>query len=426
MEKLLSAPADSPAWARGAVAAMRLERFRCDESKRMLLSLLDRHAWQLRCFAANALAVRRIEPPSAWLEREEHPRVIRTIARCGWAIERSRLRKGVEFLRKSSSLDDRLLSVEIAAAAGDSLIAEPTIDTLDSIVLRMSRTEAGVLSSRLAAVTGSPDHGRDYQWREWWRKNRKGLELRRCMLLDVETPRSRVAEMSTAEFAELEAYLTALAPRQVDLAVALDCTASMFGELAQAQGGIDQLMQFVADVCASLRFGLVAYRDQRDRDFEVRAWDLTPSVDEARTRLWSLSADGGGDRPESVHAALKSAYTSFSWDAAHTRVMVLVGDAPPHPGTGTLCVDLARRAADAGIVTHVIQARLGKERGGERGGERTKDVVFFREISTAGRGRCVSLEKDDSLVVEIAGLTLGERFEVEMVQLFRRYLATCR
>jgi Mg-chelatase subunit ChlD len=158
---------------------------------------------------------------------------------------------------------------------------------------------------------------------------------------------------------------------------------------------------------------VVGYRDQRD-EWETQYWDFTGDVDAARAALWRLSADGGGDFPEAVFPAMKLAFTKLSWRNESTKVLVLVGDAPPHIGFGTQCVDMAERArASAQVTTHAIQVE-------------GKEVKHFPEIAKAGGGRCVSLEDDDSLMAEIAGLTLADRYEEEFREFFRVYLELCR
>lgn len=93
--------------------------------------------------------------------------------------------------------------------------------------------------------------------------------------------------------------------------------------------------------------------------------------------------------------------------------MVLIGDGPPHVGRGTQCVDMAERAAIVGeLTTHVIEAD-------------PRTVKHFCEIAEAGGGRCVSLG-DESLIVEIAGLTLGDRFREPLREFFLAYQLLCR
>ncbi|MHC5113468.1 MAG: vWA domain-containing protein, partial [Planctomycetota bacterium] len=132
-----------------------------------------------------------------------------------------------------------------------------------------------------------------------------------------------------------------------------------------------------------------------------------------RKGLWSLQAKGGGDSREAVHPALKMAYTQLAWEREHARVVILVGDAPPHVGFGRRCVDLARQGAERGFVTHTIETEA-------------KPVEHFADIAAAGGGSCVPLDDDDQLIPEITGLTLGETFGDEFRELFSIYLELCR
>ena len=111
---------------------------------------------------------------------------------------------------------------------------------------------------------------------------------------------------------------------------------------------------------------------------------------------------------------MRAALTQLVWLDEHTKVLIVIGDAPPRPGTGTHCTRMARRAHQtAEVTTHVIQTE-------------DEEVQHFPEIAQAGHGRCVSLADDDALIPEITGLTLGGAFEEEMRAFFRVYLELCR
>jgi hypothetical protein len=409
----------SDSWPRRAVAALRMERYTCDASRHMLVELLRDRDWQVRAFATYVLARRGVPLGAGWFADEHEPRVIRTALRCRCALDVDRIASGVRALSRSAALEDKLLGAELAVTTGDAELGAAALENVRKVILRMGRAEAGTLSPRLAVLTGQRDLRRHYRWQDWLLKTGRGLELRPGWLVPEGHPGAaappaplRIAQLDGEAFATLEGYMQTLAGRHVDLAICLDCTASMYAELADAQGGIDNLMLFVGDVVDSLRVAIVGYRDHRD-EFETKAWDFTPHTDEARRRLWQLEADGGGDGPESVHKALQVAYTELSWDPHHSRMLILVGDAPPHVGRGTRCVEMAEAAARSQLTTHVIQAE-------------GKDVKHFAEIARAGGGRCVSLEDNASLIPELAGLTLGERFGEEFREFFALYLALCR
>ena len=470
--------AASPSWVRRALAALRLARYGCPESEASLRALLSDRAWAVRCYALLGAARRGLPAESVKLDAETEPRVIRTALRCRFAYPKDRLLNGVLRLDASTSLEDRCLALELALAGGLDAKEFDAERTFSEIILRMDRAGTGSLSPRLAAISLGDDSGRSYRWREWFRKNRRNLGLNGGFLFPPreEWPasvplawRGPFANLPATRMAELETHLEDLSSKPIDLAILLDCTASMSGEIAETQGGVDALLAFAREATAGARVAIVGYRDRRD-PWETRAWDFTNSPLEARSRLWDLSAEGGGDRPESVLPALRLAYGSLSWSPESRKIVVLVGDAPPHPGTGEQCVAAARSAKAAGVSTFAIAphqdlappkreaespeaetpspldpsgAPVAPGKGGLEKWDGTRvrkdrpvspwrrpmkpgEVEYFAEIAAAGGGRAVTLPRDASLIAEIAGLTLAERYRDEFDVFFAEWMLLCR
>ncbi|MCA9295098.1 MAG: HEAT repeat domain-containing protein, partial [Phycisphaerales bacterium] len=176
----------SSAWAHRAMAALRLERYRDDDSRLRLEALLRDDVWQVRAFAIRALRWRGDDVRDL-VNNEAHPRVVRTALRHHVTIDPERIRRGVEYLARSTSADERLLAVEIAVASQDEELAKLAEKTLKTVITRMERAEAGTLSPRLARVTGSEDLHRDYRWRNWLLKNSLRLNLRPGFAFDKES-----------------------------------------------------------------------------------------------------------------------------------------------------------------------------------------------------------------------------------------------
>ena len=456
----------SLAWPRRVISILRLQRFDCPESAAMVADALHDPRVAVRCFAVLVLAHRNVPQSADWFERESDPEVIRTALRAGYRIDPERLARGVTALSRSSRLEDKMLAAELGLLADDDELEELATELVRTIILRMGKEESGALSPRLARITGGDDLRRDYRWRLWYQKNRGLRSLDGARLLPPRadetvaasrpTPShpddlSEIARLPLEEFTDLSDHLEALALEPIDLAIVMDCTASMSGEIADAQGGIDDLMRFVGDVSAGVRVGIAGYRDRREK-FEKIGWDLTPSIDAARRNLWRLTAEGGGDRPELVNEGLGLAYGSFSWNPHHRGVLVLVGDAPPHPGRGEACVKMATAARVRGVTTHVVGCDPTIEDDDEPGADdeenldtpaadgpngikgvsrrrwgRNRDAIeFFPEIAAAGGGRVVNLARDERLVPEIAGLIVGVDFEKPMIEFFEVYMELCR
>jgi hypothetical protein len=403
-------------WPRRAIAGMRLERYTCAASAQKLEGLLEDSSWQVRAFATRSLARRQIGAKNDWFRNESEPRVLRAALRHGYPFDAQRLERGVQTLAKSNDLKHKMLAAELAAASGHESLAKIAQESIKTIILRMNRAEAGALSPRLGLLTGQAQIRRPYQWQQWLMKTGRSLHIQRIPSLPDAGPAispSKLAQLDAEQFVGLEQYMTTLKDRETDLAICIDCTASMGPELAAAQGGIDDMMLFMNDVLSSLRVSVIAYRDRGD-EFETKACEFSDDIANVREFLWQFTADGGGDHPEAVYPAMNLAFTQLQWRDSSEKVLVIVGDAPPQPGYGGPSADLAQRArAAANVTTHAIQAR-------------GKDVKHFPEIATGGGGRCVSLKDSDTLIAEITGLTLGDRFEEEFREFFRVYLELCR
>ena len=461
----------SSQWPQRVVALMRMQRFDCAESADLIASGLNDQATNVRCFALLVLGHRQVPQSATWLANEADPRVIRTAVRCGYHVDPERLKRGVSALSRSSRLADKLSAAELGLASGDPELMELSEELLRTIILRMEDAEAGALSPRLARITSGTDLRRDFKWRQWYQKHRGDLGLDPAVMMSPQPRRdatnqdlpspgnpddlSKIALMPIDKFISLAEHLQVLGDKPLDLAIVIDCTASMSGEIAEAQGGVDDLMYFVGDVCDGVRVGVVGYRDRRSRDFEQIGWNFTPSIDEARRNLWRLSAEGGGDRPELVNKGLELGYEKLAWNRTHRGILVLVGDAPPHPGRGASCVKMAKTAFDRGVTTHVIGCdpriqdtersnpedevtvdietkdgpaglKSGANRVRRRPGQPRQEIEFFPQIAEAGGGRVVNLARDERLVPEIAGLVMGEDFEPPLVEFFKVYLQICR
>ncbi|OJA13165.1 hypothetical protein AZE42_06218 [Rhizopogon vesiculosus] len=81
-----------------------------------------------------------------------------------------------------------------------------------------------------------------------------------------------------------------------------------------------------------LRVAFIGFRDHppQDQSFVTRDWDFASDITQIYANLGSLpGAEGGGDGPEAVTAALDRALR-MRWRDDCNKVAVLISDAPPH------------------------------------------------------------------------------------------------
>ena len=120
-------------------------------------------------------------------------------------------------------------------------------------------------------------------------------------------------------------------PTKLDIALVIDATGSMGDELEFLKVEIRDIAEAIHHHFPNVdqRFALVVYRDNGDQ-YTTRTFDFTGNLDAFQRDLGAQSANGGGDYPEAMDAAMEAA-EGLSWrkgDAA--RVTFLVADAPPH------------------------------------------------------------------------------------------------
>mmetsp|Transcript_15712 Transcript_15712/g.46602 ORF Transcript_15712/g.46602 Transcript_15712/m.46602 type:complete len:427 (-) Transcript_15712:210-1490(-) len=119
---------------------------------------------------------------------------------------------------------------------------------------------------------------------------------------------------------------------ELDLCFMCDCTGSMSSYIHAAQQNIQHIAQrIMTDHNANVRFALITYRDHppQDHSYVTRGFPFTESVAEMKGYVDTMHAQGGGDGPEAVTAAMSDAL-GLPWRPNAAKVAVLIADAPPH------------------------------------------------------------------------------------------------
>jgi Ca-activated chloride channel family protein len=120
---------------------------------------------------------------------------------------------------------------------------------------------------------------------------------------------------------------------RLDLVFLVDETGSMGPYIEQVQRHLLALVQALrkSPLCQALRLGLVTFRDHppQDSSFVTRVVPLTDKIDDVVKGVRRMIASGGGDGPEAVTDGLNE-LLSLDWDHDAARLVVMVGDAPPH------------------------------------------------------------------------------------------------
>ena len=171
----------------------------------------------------------------------------------------------------------------------------------------------------------------------------------------------------------------------LDLVLVVDTTGSMGGVINDIRSNIYQLISNLQAGAGDVRMGIVAYRDMGD-DYVVRPFPLTELNGGGAAALsafaGALRANGGGDWPERMDAALQAA-AAMKWRRGLPGSIVVIADAPAHGANTGKAISSARDFAGRRSGAQVSLVDTGS------GGN-----PFMREVPAAGGGQYVTYDGD--------------------------------
>jgi len=216
---------------------------------------------------------------------------------------------------------------------------------------------------------------------------------------------------------------TALDPAvNADLMLVVDTTGSMGDELEYLKSELKNVASQISSQNRKdlkLRLSTNFYKDLSD-EYVVRPFPFSENPDTVAQQLSQQSANGGGDFPEAVDAALQDAVDEHEWSAtARARLLFLVLDAPPHQDPKNLTrlrTSLMRAAAKGIRIIPVASSGIDKE---------TEFLLRMMAISTGGR--YVFLTDDSGIGSSHIKPTVGsftvEKLNALMVRVANEYIS---
>ena len=197
----------------------------------------------------------------------------------------------------------------------------------------------------------------------------------------------------------------------LDIVFIFDATSSMAGFLRQVKFKIANLTATFKALVPTARVGLVAYRDMGD-DFVTKTQPLTYSTQSLQDFLRDIVPAGGGDRDEAVDEALRVAVEQFNWKEKSKKIIVIIGDAPPHPQDMPKAKALAEKFKNRmdGMVAALDTSP--QTFSGIDGRQETKVLEEFRLLAEAGGGESARLIEEEKVIRQMVLLAFGTKWEM--------------
>jgi Mg-chelatase subunit ChlD len=197
----------------------------------------------------------------------------------------------------------------------------------------------------------------------------------------------------------------------LDIVFIFDATSSMAGFLRQVKYKIANLVTTFKALVPTARVGLVAYRDTGD-DFVTKTQQLTYSTQSLQDFLRDIAPVGGGDREEALDEALRVAVEQLNWKGKSKKIIVIIGDAPPHrqdmPKARALAEKFKKRMDGLVAALDTSPQTLYDMDGRQQ----TKVLDEFRLLAEAGGGESARLLDEEKVIRQMAILVFGTKWEM--------------
>jgi len=196
----------------------------------------------------------------------------------------------------------------------------------------------------------------------------------------------------------------------LDIVFVFDATSSMAEFLRQVKIKIANLVMSFKTLVPTTRIGLVAYRDRGD-DFVTKAYPLTHKTQQLQLFLKGIDPVGGGDLEEAMDEGVRVAINEFNWDKSSKKIILIIGDAPPHKQDMQKTIDLVEkfRTQMGGMVATLdtsVQSNLPSAPGVSR-----SVMPQFRQLAEAGGGECARMVDEEKVIKQMVVLAFGAKWE---------------
>jgi Mg-chelatase subunit ChlD len=142
--------------------------------------------------------------------------------------------------------------------------------------------------------------------------------------------------------------------KPLDLVICLDTTGSMKNDIEEIRRSLIPMLKDILSSSPNFRIGMLLYKDYYE-EYLTKVVPFTSDFSQFQRDLNGIVPRGGKDIPEAVYEALYDGAVKFPW-AAESRLMILIGDAPPHiRQRGKISKEMSQQAAaERGLKVHAI------------------------------------------------------------------------
>jgi hypothetical protein len=193
----------------------------------------------------------------------------------------------------------------------------------------------------------------------------------------------------------------------LDIVICFVGTGSLGGEIDQVKRQIERIGQTLVTLIPKARISICTYCDRGD-DYVVKGLPLTSNIQEESSYLSRIRAEAGGDLPEAVDEGLYWSTSQNQFRPTARKVVLLLGDAPPHRERLQQCLQIASdfRKGEKGIVSTVTCRS-------------DSPLPEFYQIAMAGGGVAFLTSNQREIMTQHMVLVFGSQHRQKVLEAFK-------
>lgn len=116
---------------------------------------------------------------------------------------------------------------------------------------------------------------------------------------------------------------------EIDIVFSFDTTGSMSGCIGQVRSNVEKIVEELFEKIPGINIGVISHGDYCDKDLLMSSIDISKDRNAIKKFIKESKNTSGGDYPEAYEYVLREVQ-KFKWSSKTSRILVMIGDAPPH------------------------------------------------------------------------------------------------
>jgi hypothetical protein len=220
-------------------------------------------------------------------------------------------------------------------------------------------------------------------------------------------------------------FIGELRRKGLDVVLVIDGTGSMNLIIDDVKAKMAQLIQSIHRLVPIARIGIVVFGGKGEK---LDSQPLTLSPQKLEDFLSHISAKGGGEWEEDTYGAVEYAINKMDWKPYAKKVVVLVGDSPPHKEDFQPLIQLIHKFKDENGTFNTVDVAAEEHERFEREfwlkvhREEPPKIsplpefyqqtrAAYKVLANAGGGSMKSLTKDTHINQQVLILAFGEQWQ---------------